>query len=102
MRTAPSGKKKVTPEGWILVARTIGRGIMEDQGEHGDVNLFIPLPPIADGISKPAALLIRTILMTLPKVKDDLKRRALGGLLLSLADTLDALSMPDKPYWVER
>ncbi len=62
----------------------------------------IPLPAIADAdglLSKSLALLARTIVLQLPRVKNDTKRAAMGALLLALADGLEALQLPDEQPW---
>lgn len=65
----------------------------------------IPLPSIADAdgvLSKSVALLIRTIILHLPRVSHETKRAALGAALLALADALEALQLPDKqPHWLQ-
>lgn len=67
--------------------------------------LGLPLPALADAsgpLGKPVALLVRTLVLAVPRTANDTRRRALGGVLLALADLLEALQLPEtSPYWLK-
>ncbi len=106
LRSPPSRKpRRNGAEEFAKLARAWGDHLRAVALDKPRVDVTgIPMPSLADAdgiLAKSAALLARTIILQLPRVKNDTKRAALGALLLALADMLEALQLPDEqPHWL--
>ena len=101
---AAARRKKNGVEQHVTIAREVGRWLLNG-GVKPEIQLVgTALPGLAgvNGIvAKSAALLVRTLIINLPKLENEMKRHATGACLIGLAGLLEVLELPDDaPYWL--